>query len=881
LLAQLYFDSLGDKTSVKLLKIALTHFQKQKEGSSEDQRLRLLEEAYDETMERIKAQQPGYRQLALKVLSWIVLSKKPLTTRELQHALAVEVGESELDVDNFPHVEDMVSVCAGLVTVNEENNMILLVHDTTREYFEQPHTQEKWFPRGHAEITDACVAYLSLSGLSQDVQSHFDRIDSENYYDDRAYYWGESPPHNRPSENEYHWKIMNYFPLFFYAIENWGSHLGEAYRLGSPISASSIFWQFKGRKWQLFLKIPGHLRDRGFACDIYRAATAGYSHLLPVLEHWSEKADETKLNLLDCYGRTMLFYAVQAGHYDCVKFLLALDGIRVSESELECNDPLFSSIDQDLGEIFRMLLSKITVLEKQHNGNSQTIRQDNKDLLGYYSLERLRSLQIKASKDKKMDILKMLLDKTQAFDSPDGRAVLLLDADNWKGDKGSEFCVFLLERNLDIYAQDESKNTALHLAARASQYRTGIVKELLSRGVDAGALNSSGCTALQTAFDAHNFLVFLYLMKLSTTEMRENLKIDHELDTSSQHYGAKEVEKKIALLLRKDEGTLGRDSSGRTALSWAAEYPTGYTEFATDLISLVLAIEPGINSQDQSGRTALSHASRDQQEGYQRQVVVGALLDAGADPNIADIYGKTPLLHALERGGASYCSPSKVYLLLKAGADPNVRDNSGATPVGYLSKRRDFFTSRFTGSAAKIVDDLLRAGMDSNITDDSGKTPIFHILENQYNTTDGLLIAQEITWKLLEAGADITVKDSSERTPLLCSENADPSLLLILRTYECPKRGADVNNKDASGKTPLFYITESQIHYDVRAKMVMALLKAGVDPNIQDNLGRTPIFAAGESKDRSIWGILRNSGASVDVEDNLGKRPYLQIDYDY
>lgn len=55
-------------------------------------------------------------------------AKRPLTTLELQHALAVEVGESELDEENFPEIEDMVSVCAGLVTVDEECGIIRLVH---------------------------------------------------------------------------------------------------------------------------------------------------------------------------------------------------------------------------------------------------------------------------------------------------------------------------------------------------------------------------------------------------------------------------------------------------------------------------------------------------------------------------------------------------------------------------------------------------------------------------------------------------------------------------------------------------------------------------------------------------------------------------------
>ena len=46
----------------------------------------------------------------------------------------------KLDEENLPEIEDMVSVCAGLVTIDEESNIIRLVHYTTQEYFER--TQE-------------------------------------------------------------------------------------------------------------------------------------------------------------------------------------------------------------------------------------------------------------------------------------------------------------------------------------------------------------------------------------------------------------------------------------------------------------------------------------------------------------------------------------------------------------------------------------------------------------------------------------------------------------------------------------------------------------------------------------------------------------------
>ena len=114
-------------------------------------------------MERIRGQVKDQEELAKQVLSWITCAKRPLTTSELQHALAVEVGESALDEENLPQIEDMVSVCAGLVAVDKESNIIRLAHYTTQEYFERTHNQ--WFPNAETDITQICITYLSFSAF--------------------------------------------------------------------------------------------------------------------------------------------------------------------------------------------------------------------------------------------------------------------------------------------------------------------------------------------------------------------------------------------------------------------------------------------------------------------------------------------------------------------------------------------------------------------------------------------------------------------------------------------------------------------------------------------------------------------------------------------
>ncbi|KAF4631670.1 hypothetical protein G7Y89_g6454 [Cudoniella acicularis] len=152
LLAQLHLDSLKGKKSPKAIRNSLRSLPTGSEA---------YDNAYKDAMERIEGQLVDEEHLAKQVLSWITCAKRPLTTSEIEHALAVEIGESQLDIENICRVQDMVSMCAGLVTVDEESGIVRLVHYTTQEYFER--TQEKWFPNAETDISTICVTYLSFN----------------------------------------------------------------------------------------------------------------------------------------------------------------------------------------------------------------------------------------------------------------------------------------------------------------------------------------------------------------------------------------------------------------------------------------------------------------------------------------------------------------------------------------------------------------------------------------------------------------------------------------------------------------------------------------------------------------------------------------------
>ncbi|KAK5203136.1 hypothetical protein LTR96_011435 [Exophiala xenobiotica] len=121
LLARLHLESLTTAKSVKALR---TRLQSLPIGSDAYNR------AYVEAMERIQSQNADARELAIQALSWISCAQRPLTTQELRHALAVEAATSDLDEDNLSDLDDILSVCAGLVVVDEESQIIRLIHYT-------------------------------------------------------------------------------------------------------------------------------------------------------------------------------------------------------------------------------------------------------------------------------------------------------------------------------------------------------------------------------------------------------------------------------------------------------------------------------------------------------------------------------------------------------------------------------------------------------------------------------------------------------------------------------------------------------------------------------------------------------------------------------
>ena len=120
---------------------------------------RTLQDKYSEAMQRIRGQHRRRREFATDILSWVFYALRPLTVEEIQHALAVRIGGASFDRTNILWKEDLTGLCAGFVVIDDQNNIVRLVHETAQHYLKMTRATElshAWNSIGHK-----CLTYLS------------------------------------------------------------------------------------------------------------------------------------------------------------------------------------------------------------------------------------------------------------------------------------------------------------------------------------------------------------------------------------------------------------------------------------------------------------------------------------------------------------------------------------------------------------------------------------------------------------------------------------------------------------------------------------------------------------------------------------------------
>ncbi|KAK7431993.1 hypothetical protein QQZ08_001613 [Neonectria magnoliae] len=317
LLAHLYLNSLEDIFEVPKIRKALVNMQKQSQRSSDEDRAELLASAYDQIMDRINGQKRGNRELAKRILSWITFTNRPLSVIELQHALAVRVGDAELDEDKILHIKDIVSVCTGLVTVDEESQVIRLVHHTAQEHLWR--TRDLWSPDSDTDIATACIAYLSLDAFHSDVD------------EDEGLVWEEDQGQS--------------YPFYEYASQNWWSHARNDPRMHQDVNT---FLKSGNNVKRSTLVLREWLSNKD-GNGLHAASWFGIQQVVD--EPWAENLLESR----DADGGTPLSWAAENGQEGMVKRLLE-KGAKVDSSLPSEPHPLMLAVEYEHNGVIKLLL---------------------------------------------------------------------------------------------------------------------------------------------------------------------------------------------------------------------------------------------------------------------------------------------------------------------------------------------------------------------------------------------------------------------------------------------------------------------------------------------------------------------------------------------
>ncbi|KAF8541994.1 hypothetical protein BDD12DRAFT_442140 [Trichophaea hybrida] len=272
-----------------------------------------LQDTFRYTIHRIQRQH-DVADLAMSVLKWICLARRPLSLEELRHALVVNSTDTGLDWDNLASEEPLLKCCLGLIFIDGGTSTVRFVHMLLEEYLHSQH--EELFDMGHSEIAQTCLTYANFDVF---------KVDEAELSE-----------------------LLAKYPLFDYASCHWGYHVREqasesvqelALRVllheTTFLRLSQVLWR---SLWPPFM-----MRSNPFS--IYHLiAYFGASNIFRLLiQSINTQSQDMLLGALDSrdeMSRTPLCVAARYGHEALVRLLLEQDGVDVNAIDWHGETPL-------------------------------------------------------------------------------------------------------------------------------------------------------------------------------------------------------------------------------------------------------------------------------------------------------------------------------------------------------------------------------------------------------------------------------------------------------------------------------------------------------------------------------------------------------------
>ncbi|KAI9873954.1 MAG: hypothetical protein M1830_010366, partial [Pleopsidium flavum] len=438
-----------------------------------------LQNQIEEAMQWIWSQHKDNVELAKRVLAWVSCAQRPLTVLEIEHALAVVPGNTNIDKDGLIDEELLLSVCAGLVVIDKASKVLHFIHRACQEYVER--TVPDWFPTAQLEIGKTCLTYLTCN-----------------------VFLGEPHGSDQGMESQ-----MQEYPFLRYATEFWGVHVhGEPEMVLKDLVLTFLEQESKSSFAMQLLQsqeLQREMHGQSFPEPVTRLWFAAYFGLEKICRLLL--ANEDDLDAKTRSGETALYRAVVNGHEAVIQLLLE-KGADVNAKGGTYGSALQTASEHGHEAIVRLLLKKGADVNAQGGfyGNAlQTASRCGHEAIvrlllehradvnaqgGYYG----NALQT-ASRCGHEAIVRLLLEHGADVNAQGGYYSNALQT---ASEHGHEAIVrLLLEHRADVNAQGGFYGNALQTASRCGH--EAILRLLLQHGADVNAQGGFYGNALQTA----------------------------------------------------------------------------------------------------------------------------------------------------------------------------------------------------------------------------------------------------------------------------------------------------------------------------------------------------------------------------------------------
>ena len=244
-------------------------------------------------------------------------------------------------------------MCAGLVAIDKQSDIIRLVHYTTQEFFE--HIEKVWIPQARSMVVNKCVTYLSFDTFLVRPAKSFRLV----------------PP--MLAEN----------PFLNYAASHWGMHAFQLYseeKSNAIVETHELALRFLQNESlvQSSSLVLAHVYSESFSeilpvkgTGLHMAAFFGLAHLSASL---LEQQDDTKVepDSGDMWEQTPLLYAAERGHMAVVKLLLERADVDINRTDSSGNGPLSYAVMKGHVAIVQLMLAKDEVDVNSKNERGRT-----------------------------------------------------------------------------------------------------------------------------------------------------------------------------------------------------------------------------------------------------------------------------------------------------------------------------------------------------------------------------------------------------------------------------------------------------------------------------------------------------------------------------